>query len=163
MPESFFKESCRLQACFPVNFAKFLKTSFLQNTENWVKVAKKSKRSNTADYEAAHLFLYKNRVILDEPQRSYCFLKFQAHLLLFCSCGNYNFRPCIALMYIHHPREVFLAGYGWFEGKKLYFNILKFVYITFCLTTNHCHFNHRLCCTSYVAAEDFDCIDLILL
>ena len=148
---------------FSCEFCEISKNIFL--TKHWKlsKSGKNSKRRNTADYEAAHFFLYKNPIILDEPQRSYCFSKFQAHLLLFCSCGNYNFWPCIALMYIYHPRGVFLAGYGWFEGKKLYFNILKFVYITFCLTTNHCHFNHRLCCTGYVAAEDFDCIDLILL
>ena len=24
-------------------------------------------------------------------------------------------------MYIYHPRGVFLAGYGWFEGNILYF------------------------------------------
>ena len=35
-------------------------------------------------------------------------------------------------MYICHPRGVFLAGYGWFEGKIL---TLIFVYITFYLLT----------------------------
>ena len=37
-------------------------------------------------------------------------------------------------MYVYHPRGVILAGYGWFEGNILYFN-LRFVYITFCLLT----------------------------
>ena len=38
-------------------------------------------------------------------------------------------------MYIYHPRGVFLAGYGWFEGKKLYFNTQIRVY--------HILFNHK--------------------
>ena len=35
-------------------------------------------------------------------------------------------------MYICHPREVFLAGYSWFDGKTLYFNT-QICSITFCL------------------------------
>ena len=31
-------------------------------------------------------------------------------------------------MYIYHQRGVFLAGYGWFEGNILYFNIQICVY-----------------------------------
>ena len=42
--------------------------------------------------------------------------------------------------------EVFLAGYGWFEGEILYFIILKFVYRILCTDGT----------TDYVAAEDFD-------
>ena len=144
---------------FSCEFCEISKNIFL--TKHWKlsKSGKNSKRSNTADYEAVHFFLYKNPIILDEPQRSYCFSKFQAHLLLFCSCGNYNFWPCVALMYFLEYFLLVMAGLK----EKNYTLILKFVYITFCLTTNHCHFNHRLCCTGYVAAEDFDCIDLILL
>ena len=51
-------------------------------------------------------------------------------------------------MYVYHPRGVFLAGL-----KEFYTLILKFVYITFCLLME----------PDYVAAEDFDDIDLILL
>ena len=56
-------------------------------------------------------------------------------------------------MYVYHPRGVFLAGYGWFEGKFLYFNIQIHVY----------HFLFTDGTTNYVTAEDFDGIDLILL
>ena len=56
-------------------------------------------------------------------------------------------------MYIYHPRGVFLAGYGWFEGKILYFNTQICVY--------HILFTNGS--TNYVAAEDFDGIDLMLL
>ena len=31
-------------------------------------------------------------------------------------------------MYIFHARGVFLAGYGWFEGKILYFNPQILIY-----------------------------------
>ena len=55
-------------------------------------------------------------------------------------------------MYIDHPRWVFLAGYGWFEEKILYFNTQICVYhILFIDGT-----------TNYVAAENFDGIELIL-
>ena len=56
-------------------------------------------------------------------------------------------------MYTYHPHGVFLAGYGWFEGKPLYFNTQIRVYRIF--FTNGT--------TNYAAAEDFDDIDLILL
>ena len=56
-------------------------------------------------------------------------------------------------MYIDHPRWVFLAGYGWFEGKILYFNTQIRVY--------HILFTDGT--TDYVAAEDFNGIGLILL
>ena len=56
-------------------------------------------------------------------------------------------------MNIYHPRGVFLAGYGWFEGKSLNFNTQTRVY--------HILFTDGT--TDYVAAEDFDGIDLILL
>ena len=56
-------------------------------------------------------------------------------------------------MYIYHPHGVFLAGYGWFEGKILYFNTQIRVY--------HILFTDET--TDYVAVEDFDGIDLILL
>ena len=56
-------------------------------------------------------------------------------------------------MCIYHPRGVFLAGCGWFEGKILYFNTQIRVY--YILITDGIR--------DYVAAEDFDCIDLILL
>ena len=49
-------------------------------------------------------------------------------------------------MYIYHPHGVFLAGFGWFEGNILYFNIKIRVY--------HILFTDRT--TDYVAAEDFD-------
>ena len=56
-------------------------------------------------------------------------------------------------MYIYHPRRVFLVGYGWFGGKILCFNTQIQVYrILFTDGT-----------TDYVAAEDFDGIDLISL
>ena len=56
-------------------------------------------------------------------------------------------------MYIYHPYGVFLAGYGWFEGNILHFNTQIRAYrILFTDET-----------TDYVAAEDFDGIDLILL
>ena len=54
---------------------------------------------------------------------------------------------------IYHPHRVFLAGYGWFEGKNLYFNTQICVY--------HILFTDET--TDYVSAEDFDGIDLILL
>ena len=56
-------------------------------------------------------------------------------------------------MYIYHPRGVFVASYGRFEGKALYFNTQTRVY--------HSLFTDRT--TDYVAAEDFDGIDLILM
>ena len=56
-------------------------------------------------------------------------------------------------MYIYHRRRVFVAGYDWFEGKMLYFNTQIRVY--------HILFTDGT--TDYVAAEDFDGIDLILL
>ena len=31
-------------------------------------------------------------------------------------------------MYVYHPRGVFLAGYGWLEGKILHFNAQICVY-----------------------------------
>ena len=56
-------------------------------------------------------------------------------------------------IYIYHLHGVFLAGYGWFEGKILYFNTQIRVY--------HILFTDRT--TDYVPAEDFGGIDLILL
>ena len=56
-------------------------------------------------------------------------------------------------MYIYHPPRVFQAGYGWFEGKILYFNTQIRVY--------HILFTDRT--TDFVAAEDFNGIDHILL
>ena len=56
-------------------------------------------------------------------------------------------------MYINHPRGVFLASYGWFEEKSLYFNYqIRVYHILFTEGTN-----------DYAAAEDFDGIDLTLL
>ena len=56
-------------------------------------------------------------------------------------------------IYIYHPHGVFLAGYGWFEGKTLYFNTqIRVYHILFAEET-----------TDYVAVEDFDGIYLILL
>ena len=56
-------------------------------------------------------------------------------------------------MYIYHPRGVFMAGYGWFEGKTL------------CSNTQIClyHILFTGGTIDSVAAEDFDGIDLILL
>ena len=51
------------------------------------------------------------------------------------------------------PTRVFLAGYGWFEEKSLYFNTQIRVYRI--LLTDETIY--------YVAAEDFDGIDFILL
>ena len=56
-------------------------------------------------------------------------------------------------MNIYHPRGVFLAGYGWFERNILYLNTQIRVY--------HILFTGRT--TDYVASEDFDGIDLVLL
>ena len=56
-------------------------------------------------------------------------------------------------MYIYHPRGVFLAGFGWFQGKILCFNIQIRVYQIL--------FTDRT--TDNVAAENFDGIDLIFL
>ena len=56
-------------------------------------------------------------------------------------------------MFIYHPCGVVLAGYSWFEEKCLYFNTQIRVY--------HLLFTDGT--TDYVAAEDFDGIDLILL
>ena len=55
-------------------------------------------------------------------------------------------------MYIYHSRGVILAGNGRFEGKTLCLNTQIRVY--------HILFTDRT--TDYVAAEDFDDIDLIL-
>ena len=68
---------------------------------------------------------YKNQIILAEPQCSYCFYKFLAHLFLFCSCDNNNFWPCIR---------------KWLVWRKhcIYNLILKFVSITFCLLAEPC-------------------------
>ena len=56
-------------------------------------------------------------------------------------------------MYIYHPCRVFLAGYGWYEGKVLYFHTqIRLYLILFTGGT-----------TDSVEAEDFDGIDLILL
>ena len=71
-------------------------------------------------------------------------------LILFCD--NYNCLPCITYMGIYHPCVVFLAGYGWFEGKNLYFNIQICVY--------HILFTDKT--KDHVAAGDFDGIQLIL-
>ena len=92
-------------------------------------------------------------MILAESHCSYCFSKFYAHLLLICSCNNYNFWSSITHMYIYHPCEVFLVGYDWFQWKILYFNTQIRVY--------HILFTDRT--TDYGAAEDFDDIGLILL
>ena len=48
-------------------------------------------------------------------------------------------------MYIYHPRNIFLAGYGWFEGEHLYFNNQIRVY--------HILFTDGT--TDFAAAEDF--------
>ena len=48
---------------------------------------------------------------------------------------------------------VFPAGYGWFEGKVLYFNTQIHVY----------HILFPDGATGYVVAEDFDDIELVLL
>ena len=56
-------------------------------------------------------------------------------------------------VYIYHPHKIFLAGYSWFKVKSLYFNTQIPVY--------HILFTDET--TDYVAAEDFDDIDLILL
>ena len=56
-------------------------------------------------------------------------------------------------MYIYHSRGVILAGNGRFEGKTLCLNTQIRVY--------HILFTDGT--TDYVAAEDFDDIDLILL
>ena len=55
-------------------------------------------------------------------------------------------------IYIYNPCGVFLAGYGWFEGKNLYFNIQICVY--------HILFTDKT--KDHVAAGDFDGIQLIL-
>ena len=48
-------------------------------------------------------------------------------------------------MYMYHSRGVFLAGYGWFEGKILFFDTqIRLCHILFTDGT-----------TDYVAAEDF--------
>ena len=53
-------------------------------------------------------------------------------------------------MYIYHPRGVFLADYGWFEGNIFYFNTQTRVYhILFIDGTN------------YIAAEDLDGIEIL--
>ena len=54
--------------------------------------------------------------------------------------------------YIYHLCRVFLARYGWFEGKNLYFNTQIRVY--------HILFTDRT--TDYVPAKDFDAVDFIL-
>ena len=56
-------------------------------------------------------------------------------------------------MYIYHPPGVFVAGYGWFEGKILYFDPQIRVY--------HILFTNGT--VDFIAVEDFDGIDLILL
>ena len=56
-------------------------------------------------------------------------------------------------MYIYHPRGVFLASYSWLEEKKLYFNTQIRVY----------HLLFTTGTTDYVAVEDLDDLDLILL
>ena len=53
---------------------------------------------------------------------------------------------------MYHPCGIFLAGYGWFEGKILYFNTQICVYNIF-FTDG---------ATDNVAAEYFDGIDHIL-
>ena len=53
-------------------------------------------------------------------------------------------------MYTSHTCRVFLTGYGWFEGKNLYFNTQICVY--------HILFTDGT--TDYPAAEDFDGINL---
>ena len=102
---------------------------------------------------ARYAFFYKNQIILAEPQCSYCFSKLQGHLFLFYSCDNYNFSPSITHTYIYHPHGVFLAGYVWLEEKILDFHTQIRVY--------HIFFTGGT--TDYVAAEDVDGIDLILL
>ena len=54
-------------------------------------------------------------------------------------------------MYMYHPHRVFLAGYGWFEGKTLYFNTQICIY--------HILFTGDGT-TDYIAAENFDDIHL---
>ena len=56
-------------------------------------------------------------------------------------------------MYIYHPHRVFLTGCGWLGWNILYFNTQIRVY--------HILFTDGT--TDYVAAEDFDGIDLILM
>ena len=56
-------------------------------------------------------------------------------------------------MYTYHQRGVFLAGYGWFEGRILYFHAQIRVYHILLTDTT----------TDYVADGDFNGIDLKLL
>ena len=56
--------------------------------------------------------------------------------------------------YIYHPRGVFLAGHGWSEGKILEFNTQQIRVYQILFTEGT---------TDYVAAKDFDDLDLILL
>ena len=56
-------------------------------------------------------------------------------------------------IYIYHPHRVFLAGYGWFKVKFLYFNTQIPVYHIFLIDET----------TDYVGSEDYDDIDVILL
>ena len=56
-------------------------------------------------------------------------------------------------MYIYHPCRAFLASYGWFEGKVLYFHTQIRAYHILCTGRT----------TDSIEAEDFDGIDLILL
>ena len=58
----------------------------------------------------------------------------------------------VTYMYIYHPCIVFLAGFGSFEGKILYFHIQICVY--------HILFTDKT--KDPVAAGDFDGIQLIL-
>ena len=81
------------------------------------------------------------------------FSKFKAHLFLFCSCDNISFYLALHICIFIIHAEYFWLVIGWFEEKILCFNIqIRLCHILFTDET-----------TNYIAAEDFDGIDLILL
>ena len=99
-------------------------------------------------------FFDKNQIVLAEPQWSYCFFP---NLRLICSyfvlvtIMIFYLALHICIFVIH--AEYFWLVIGWFEEKILYFNIqIRVCHILFTDET-----------TNYIAAEDFDGIDLILL
>ena len=97
-------------------------------------------------------FFYKNQTILAEPQSSYCFSKFWAHLSYFVLVIIIIFDLALHIcIFIIH------AGYFWLVmaglKEKFYNLILRFVYITFFLLME----------PQTILQEDFDGTDLILL
>ena len=62
-------EACNWDRCFPANFAKFLRTPFLQNTyagtASDLRLISASYRNHPTDLQSIHLFLYEGELFVN--------------------------------------------------------------------------------------------------